>query len=216
MSKKLEDRWVRLTREYGLPKRTARSIFNDIAARYNEPHRHYHTLQHLEDAFTHYRKVEHMMMDPDMVAFALFFHDIIYDPQSRYNEEDSAQYAETILRRIPQLSRRHVNHIMYMILATKSHDNPYKDRDTRYLLDIDLAILASDNQQYRAYADNIRREFNHIASDKDFMRARRDKMLIPFSERQIYTTKYFKKRYEQKAQENIRREIERINSKLSI
>jgi len=37
------------------------------------------------------------MQNPDVVECALLFHDIVYDPTSKTNEEDSAELADRML-----------------------------------------------------------------------------------------------------------------------
>ncbi|MET3607164.1 adenylyltransferase/cytidyltransferase family protein [Mucilaginibacter rubeus] len=57
---------------------------------YREPHRFYHTLEHLDDVW---QQLENRgYSDNDVLLLATIFHDIIYDPRSGTNEEDSAQY----------------------------------------------------------------------------------------------------------------------------
>lgn len=57
---------------------------------YREPHRFYHTLEHLDDVW---QQLENRgYSDNDVLLLATIFHDIIYDPRSGTNEEDSARY----------------------------------------------------------------------------------------------------------------------------
>jgi len=62
----------------------------DILNHYLEPHRFYHTLEHLDDICDQLEKKG--LGENDALLLATVFHDIIYDPRSPNNEEDSASY----------------------------------------------------------------------------------------------------------------------------
>lgn len=204
---------MKLARRYGASKTSARVMFNNIATRYNEKHRHYHNLSHLDAVFFQFDQVRHLLFEQDAVAFALFFHDVIYDPESQTNELDSAVFAEEILKHLPKMDDHGVTLIKNMILATESH-NEYYNHDVKYMLDIDLSVLGSDEDTYRAYAKNIRKEYAHIKNDGEFYTARRDRFLIPFSKRQIFKTASFQNKFEDQAHKNIKRELTQIRMKL--
>ena len=215
MSQDLQERWVKIARRYGCSKATARASFNEVASRYKQSHRHYHDLSHLDHVFAHFNEVRYYLHHQDSVALALFLHDVIYDPQSQTNEEDSAVYADALLRKFPDIPPYIIQNVKRMILATKTHQFDDQDQDTAYMLDMDLSILGSDRKTYDTYCDNIRKEYAHIKDDAAFLTARRDKMLIPYSERQIYKTTYFQTRFQAKARNNMHREIRSINMRLN-
>ena len=52
-----------------------------IITRYTEKGRVYHTLEHVYQMVLNYRQYYDKMTYPRNVMFAIFFHDIIYDPQ---------------------------------------------------------------------------------------------------------------------------------------
>ncbi len=210
MNNDLEKRWVDLTTKYGANIRFAREQFNLIATCYNEPHRRYHTLEHIKALFKHFDQLESQLNNPDSIAFAIFFHDIIYDPKSSMNEDDSAELAKAYLKNLPSISENMIVKIKTMIIATKRHG--YNgDMDTAYFLDMDLSILGRPANVYKIYAENIRQEFKHIKNDLEFAVARRDRFLIPFLQKEIYQTDFFKTRFEKQAKTNIQQEIEAVN-----
>ena len=71
-------------------------IYNDIIERWNEPHRFYHNLDHLNYLITYFEK---MYMD-DLITSGersrliviAFFHDVIYNSKAKDNEEQSRNY----------------------------------------------------------------------------------------------------------------------------
>ena len=73
-----------------------------------------------------------------------FYDDIIYDPKSKKNEEDSALLATNDLIKLglPQLFIEKVNQL---ILATKHVFIP-DDLDSQLLVDIDLSILGKNSK----------------------------------------------------------------------
>jgi predicted metal-dependent HD superfamily phosphohydrolase len=66
----------------------------EVRERYSEPHRHFHTIEHLNDVLGQVFELYKNSVDlPEMVMSAVF-HDIIYDPQRKDNEEKSAELFE--------------------------------------------------------------------------------------------------------------------------
>ena len=62
---------------------------SDIIHLYNEPHRFYHTLNHIEYVLKQLKDAE--LLKHDELFLAAIFHDIIYNPKSNTNEEESAR-----------------------------------------------------------------------------------------------------------------------------
>src|SRR4030095_7297706 len=71
--------------------------FDRLIGRYSEPHRAYHTVQHLEECFREFEGAFGLAESPGAVDLALFFHDAIYDTHARDNEEKSAELAREML-----------------------------------------------------------------------------------------------------------------------
>src|SRR5215207_157618 len=69
------------------------AVFDELVARYSEPHRKYHTLQHLAECLAHFEAVRDLAEQPAEVEMALWFHDAIYDTQRHDNEEKSADWS---------------------------------------------------------------------------------------------------------------------------
>ena len=88
------DRWNATWSELGVVASSTQSVlFEDVTARYREPHRHYHILQHLDECFAHLSEVRELAEHPAEVELALWFHDAIYEVKRSDNEERSAQWA---------------------------------------------------------------------------------------------------------------------------
>ncbi|RZL07150.1 MAG: hypothetical protein EOO62_17560, partial [Hymenobacter sp.] len=73
----LAARWHALTAPLLLDAARREAEFARLAAAYDAPERHYHTLQHLENLLN--RVGEHALQDPVVVELAIWFHDAVYN-----------------------------------------------------------------------------------------------------------------------------------------
>src|SRR4051812_25326408 len=86
----LQRRWADLGRRLSLSMNVIGSAWSEIEAAYAEPHRHYHTLAHIEAVLSGFDSHRQSFEDPDVAELALFYHDVIYDPSRQDNEVQSA------------------------------------------------------------------------------------------------------------------------------
>jgi predicted metal-dependent HD superfamily phosphohydrolase len=210
MRDKLEARWITLWDQLATSKEcrvTPQILFTNLAARYSEPHRAYHTLAHLEDCFAEYDEVAHLAEDPLAIQFALWYHDSIYNPMRRDNEEMSAKLAHSTIRSVG-ISKSFGELVRQHILAT-GHTNEPLCADTRLLLDIDLGILGKSEKRFDNYEYEVRLEYSWV--DEEAFRKGRSAILKGFLARPyIYYTQYFQEKYERRARTNIVRSIKRL------
>ena len=95
------DQWNATWRELGAADSPAlQDAFEDLVARYAEPHRKYHTLEHLDECLATFANVRALAGRPAEVEVALWFHDAIYDTRSNSNEKQSAALAASTALRI--------------------------------------------------------------------------------------------------------------------
>lgn len=175
--------------------------FADLIAHYAEPQRAYHTLQHLAECFD---RLDEAGDEPDraVMALALFFHDVIYDPAAKDNETQSAVYAGRVLE-AAGAAPIVVQTVSDLVLATK-HDHTPTEPAAQLIVDIDLAILGADRMRFDEYEAQIRREYRFVPDD--LFRAGRAAILQSFLARPtIFSTAPFRARYETRARENIAR-----------
>ena len=192
---------------FGFSNETGTAIqkgFHKLADRYCEKHRHYHTLNHVNDCLTHLDDVSDYLIDLRAVEIALWFHDVIYDPKKNDNEKMSSEYAKAFLRSINMASDV-ISQIAHLVALTKHPSFP-ETNDEKYLIDIDLAILAADKEHYDRYESCIRREYQFVPS---FLYKRgRKKILMSFAKSdRIYWTDLFHDKYENQARDNLKRAI---------
>src|SRR5215475_298215 len=73
-------------------------LLDELRARYAEPHRAYHTLEHLRECFEALQPAATLAEHLAEVRLALWFHDAIYDTRAQDNEQRSADWARSALR----------------------------------------------------------------------------------------------------------------------
>ena len=128
---------------------------------WNEPHRHYHTLDHLNDLIGQIKsnKLKFTEKEYDKLLLTALFHDCIYDPMRNDNEERSAEFFKNC-----SVDNEDTKEIYKMILDTKSHDSDTKisiifnnfdmnivDRDFDKLLEWERGIY----QEFKKYGKTV-------------------------------------------------------------
>ena len=87
------------------------------------------------------------------------------------------------------------------IIATQEHQ-PSNQHDLNYLLDIDLAILASPPERFAEYEQQIQQEYAWV--DTEIYKVKRAEVLQHFYQMQpLYQTEYFRNHFEQNAKVNL-------------
>jgi len=196
----LREGFLALASSYGAPAWAPERWWRELESRYSEPHRHYHTLTHIEHL------LELLPHADETVLAAVWFHDAIYDGEA--NEERSAALARKALRALG-FPAETIDEVEKMILATKKHSEHGLSENGRAFLDADLAILGSDAARYQGYVDEVRKEYAHVPDDA--FRTGRDAILRAFLTRpRIYFTDAFFERFEKQARENIEGELSRV------
>ena len=204
----MQGQWVRLLGGFGVPVAEAYVPFDRLVAAYSEPHRHYHTLEHLGELFRVVGRLAGVITDMPAVQFAVWFHDAVYDPKATDNEERSADWAEADLNSwgVADSTRATVR---ALILATKHTGDVPDTPDAAVFLDADLAILGAAEARYGRYAADIRKEYEWVPDEP--YRAGRRAVLEGFLKRErIYRTPVMFEEGEEAARRNLTAEIERL------
>jgi predicted metal-dependent HD superfamily phosphohydrolase len=99
------------------------------------------------------------------VQLAVWFHDAVYDPRSKDNEERSAGLVGEWLGPLG-LPPETLAKVAALVRATAHFSGgAASDPDAVALLDADLAILGASEARYRRYAADVRREFAFVPDD---------------------------------------------------
>ncbi|MDF5752092.1 metal-dependent phosphohydrolase [Spongiactinospora sp. TRM90649] len=134
----------------------------DLAARWAEPHRRYHTTAHLRAVLEAITPLAAYAADPVAVRLAAWFHDAVYDGVPGQDEERSARLALRLLPRCDVPPPR-VDETARLVRLTATHDPEEGDANGAVLCDADLAVLASPG--YDGYARAVREEYRHVPDD---------------------------------------------------
>lgn len=199
---KLELFWFELHQHYHFSE--PQKILNELIAAYSEKQRAYHTVQHLYECLSLIETIQSELNDPYAVALALWFHDVIYDPQAPDNELKSAELFEQLMAQDLQLDT--MQKIKRWILATQKHA-PTDETDLQFLLDIDLAILAATPERFMQYEQQIQQEYVWV--DPEVYSIKRKEVLMNFYQSEpLYQTAYFQKNFELNAKQNLKKILE--------
>lgn len=172
----------------------------NLMSRYYESTRHYHSLQHLRECLQHFATYSHLAENPEEVELALWFHDAIYDPHAKDNEEQSALLAEDELTKL-NLPKDRIDRIKDLILITKHTAQP-QTADEALIVDIDLSILGADEKRFNEYEVQIRQEYAFV--EEPVFKSARKAILESFLNREtIYTTEEIRNNLENQARINL-------------
>lgn len=179
---------------------------------YAEPNRHYHNWSHIAACLGHLDASIHLAARPLEVEVAIWFHDAIYNPYSRTNEERCAGMAGKWIAHNGG-SQEMRERIERGIRLTR-HEEPPSTPDEALLLDIDLAILGAEEPAYAAYAGAIRAEYGLLPAW--YYNKQRGTVLTGFLNRKtIYHTPTYQSALESRARVNIATEMGALNSSAS-
>eukprot|EP01120_Amphizonella_sp_Union-15-10_P015879 TRINITY_DN8245_c0_g1_i1.p1 TRINITY_DN8245_c0_g1~~TRINITY_DN8245_c0_g1_i1.p1 ORF type:complete len:339 (-),score=50.43 TRINITY_DN8245_c0_g1_i1:136-1152(-) len=174
--------------------------------------RSYHNLLHLHEMTQLLQQNKEKISRNDLVTYAIFFHDLVYEPTENDNEEKSAEAFTEFAKEIT-LDIRDSRMVSNWILQTKSHlktQNP--ENDLSYFLDFDLAILSSNRKRYEEYCLGIRREYKHVPYHQ-YCEARAAVLDKFLSCPRLYFSDDFHLSRDLVARENLRWEIDLLKSK---
>ena len=194
--------WQRAWRNLNLP--APAGLFERLLAAYNEPHRHYHTQQHLVECLEHFDAALALATEPGEVEIALWFHDAIYILRGADNELRSADWAMQELAASGATTQAQAR-VHKLIMATRHNAIP-SDADQQLLVDIDLAILGAAPARFSEYDRQVRAEYSWVPGL--LYRIKRKAVLKHFLARpHLYSTCHFRNRYEQQARLNLQSAI---------
>lgn len=203
----LRARWRTLLAELEVDPARADELFDDIAARYSEPLRHYHNLTHIQTVLDTLSQMHSKAQNPLALRLAAWLHDAIYEPDAIDNELRSADFAADLLRGLG-VTEDLVAEVHRLIVLTE-HKRVPEDLDARMLLDADLSTLAAEPATFDDIGVEIQKEYNHIS--KEQYRDGRIRFFGSFLTRpRIYCTDEMYEKYERTARQNLERELHRL------
>lgn len=191
----------------GGSKLAAQQWFDRLARCYNEPHRRYHTFQHLEECLEELDEIEGDEERLALIEVALWFHDAVCQPGSATNATLSASLAKEFLLEC-QASDSVIEFVHDMILSTQDHlakDDP----DAAIMIALDLNIFARSPQRYAAYEKQLREESAAVPMAE--YAPHRAALLQSYLNRPvIYESETMRDIYEEQARFNLEEGIKRL------
>jgi predicted metal-dependent HD superfamily phosphohydrolase len=199
------DSFLRLLGELSISTNVALDLWNDLRARYEEAHRHYHNLEHINEMLALAASVP----SPEL-ELAIWYHDAIYDPKASDNEALSAALFQQHLGAV--LSTDAVQQVTALVIATDHRLERPTDALANLIIEIDLAILGSSAERYARYAADIRLEYAFV-SEQDY-RIGRSRVLRSFLNRDLFVTERGRS-FANQARLNLMAELEQLSSRVS-
>lgn len=199
----LLERWAELLARHTADP-GAQNVGRELLAAWSEPHRRYHSLEHLRDILGHVEELAVLAEDADAVRLAAWYHDSVYAGRPD-DEELSARRAEDDLSGLgvpPQL----VDEVARLIRMTVSHDPAPGDHNGEVLSDADLASLAVPRERYVSNTAAIRAEYRHVPDDV-FRKGRLQVLANLLGGPGVFRTEHARRHWESLAQENLRAEL---------
>jgi len=192
------ERWQELLHRLGVAPET--DTFYRLQSAYSQKHRAYHTSRHIDECLLLLDEFKHLGKYPAEVECALWFHDAIYEPMSKSNEERSANWVAEFGGRVG-LAPEALARIRAHIMATRHVALPADD-DSRLVVDIDLAILGAVPSRYDEFERDVRREYRWVPGI--VYRQKRAAILQSFLDRpRIYHWEPVYGRFEGNARSNV-------------
>lgn len=134
---------------------------NTLLSMWNESHRYYHNLDHLNDLISQINenRSKYSQKEYEKLILTALFHDSIYDPMKNDNEEKSAQFFESCL----QDKNSDTEEIKQMILDTKTHTatTPLSEKFNQ----LDMSIVESDFDKLVEWETGIYNEYKSYGEE---------------------------------------------------
>lgn len=205
--------WVQLMDALPEDSGDTRPLFADILEQYLEKGRYYHNLDHIYLMLRRKKDFAGCAFHPEVLDFAIWYHDFFYHPLKKDNENRSAAHAQEVMRQLA-CPDAWIEQVTRMIRCSADHmqRDPNEPLTQQIFLDLDLLILGAPREQYESYAVNIRKEYRMVPAL--LYRTGRKKVLKRMLDApSIFRTERYQTAYEQTARDNLRWEWDRLSRK---
>lgn len=201
-----EQRFVDLWRRAGsrLGRDVARRLYQDLLDHYREPHRRYHTPDHIDHCLRQVDRIPDDYPHKDAVELAIWFHDVIYRIGDPENEQNSAEWFRRHAR--GDLPDDLVDRVHRLIVATE-HRAPPDGGDAAYVVDIDLSSFGRPFDEFIADSERVRAESTHL-TDEEYYAGQRLFLNGLLSRERVFRSELFHDLFEEQARRNIRHTLE--------
>ena len=189
----------------------------DLLRRWDEPHRRYHTTQHLVEMFWALEELEEVGevsgRDAALGRLAAWFHDAVYavadgSAGPGAGEAASAALARSVLPRLG-VGAGDVATVVRLVTDTLAHEVGEGSGLRAAFQDADLWVLGARPARFDAYCAQVREEYAAVPDPA--YRAGRRAVLEPFLTRpHVYATAHGRTQWEPGARANLARELARL------
>ena len=185
------------------------AIYQRLIDGYQEAHRYYHSLDHIEHCLGMFDQCKSLTTDTDALEIAIWFHDVILESGRRDNEARSAElYLQLSDGVQPEPMRQLVKR---MIMATRHDGSELDDADSFYMVDIDLSSFGLPWEEFLRDSLNLRLENPHV-SDEDFHLNQTGFQRSLLARPRFFLSDYFHDLFEQQARANLARYFEYLRN----
>jgi predicted metal-dependent HD superfamily phosphohydrolase len=190
----------------------AQALFLTILEQYQAPHRKYHNVDHIIHCFNQLDLHELTIEEEDkpIIAWAILFHDCIYEPGDEKNEVNSAKIAEWELIKLGYPPKIYMPVANMIILSDHKPETYRKYNRQSYIedlfLDIDMSIMAEIPEKYDEYAAKIADEYTLKYPLPEYVSGRMRFLNHCMSTKHFFKTPYYQSK-EAQVYKNIKREL---------
>jgi predicted metal-dependent HD superfamily phosphohydrolase len=135
---------------------------NTLLSMWNESHRHYHNLNHLNDLLDmiNENQSKYSQNEYEKLILTALFHDCVYDPMRNDNEEKSAEF---FVECLTDKSNSDLLEVKQMILDTKTHQPNTKLSES--FINYDMSIVERNFEDLLEWEKGIREEYKSYGEE---------------------------------------------------
>lgn len=178
------------------------ALGEELLGRWSEPHRRYHTLEHVSMVLGH---LDALGGATPAVELAAWYHDVVYWPSRSDNEEVSAALVASTLPSVG-VAAEVVTEVERLVLLTATHLAQPSDANGALLCDADLAILGASPAGYMGYRSAVRAEYSFV-TDEGWRAGRAEVLEGLLGRPAIYATESGRRRWDAAARINLANEL---------
>lgn len=191
----------------GTPDHSAQ-LWEMLAQRYSESHRFYHDQGHLAHCLEQLDLADGLVNRCDEVEMAIWFHDLINDPDDSTNEARSAEKFRSVAKGV--MNNQFVDDVAALIMVTTHLERPTVP-DQQFICDIDLTSFGCPWECFLRDSAAVKAEFP--GPEDAYNRGKKIFLEQLLARPRIFLTDFFHGRYEDQARANIGRLIELIDDR---
>ena len=187
----------------------SKAIHQRLISGYQESHRHYHTLGHIQHCLDLFEQCKALASEPDALEIAIWFHDVILVSGRRDNESLSAKLYLEFSDGVHRESLRQL--VCRLIMATLHNGDHLDDADSIYMVDIDLSSFGLPWEEFLRDSLNLRSESPHLCDD-DYQLNQTGFQRGLLARPRFFLSDFFFDRFENQARKNLLRYFEYLRT----